>query len=134
MLAASSIAAVALIGRRYPWFTATAVFGAWNYYRCHKRSHLDPEWARENLPWHVDHHMGPDQDANWGVTSPWMDVLMGTRKPYVGTELEAKHRAQAAERAKKRANVGVPAPAQTGEEPAIAPGATVDVVPESRAA
>ena len=108
MLVASSAAAAALIGRKHPWFTATAIYGAWNYYRCHKRSHLDPEWAKENLPWHYDHHMGPDQDANWCVTKPWFDIVMGTRKPYLGTVLEAKAKARAAERAteKIRGEVG----------------------------
>ena len=104
MLAASSAAAALLIGRKYPWFTATAIYGAWNYYRCHKRAHLDPEWAREHLPWHYDHHMGPDQDANWCVTSPFFDLLMGTRKPFVGTEIEAKQKARAAERERERAD------------------------------
>ena len=103
LLAASSAAAAVLIGRKYPWFTATAVAGAWNYYRCHKRSHLEPEWAKQHLPWHYDHHMGPDQDANWCVTAPWMDILMGTRKPFVGTEIEAQQKARAAERAKQEA-------------------------------
>jgi hypothetical protein len=32
--------------------------------------------------------MGPNQDANWCVTRPWFDQLMGTRVPYVGTERE----------------------------------------------
>ena len=79
MLVASSAAAAVLVAPRFPWFTATAIYGAWNYYRCHKKAHLDPEWARKHVPWHFDHHMGPDQDANWCVTRPWFDYLMGTR-------------------------------------------------------
>jgi len=86
-----------------PFFTGTLWYSAINYYRVHKRSHLDPEWAREHLPWHYDHHMGPDQDANWCVTKPWFDNLMGTRKPYVGTEQEARDIARAAERKARRA-------------------------------
>ena len=73
-----------------PFFTATLVYGAVDYYRKHKRAHLDTEWARENLPWHYDHHMGPNQDANWCVTRPWFDHIMGTREVYVGTEQEQK--------------------------------------------
>ncbi|MFT6376099.1 MAG: hypothetical protein ACJARS_002755, partial [bacterium] len=46
-----------------PIFTATIVYSAIDYYRKHKRAHLDPEWAREHLPWHVDHHMALNQDA-----------------------------------------------------------------------
>ena len=49
-----------------PWFTVTLFASGVQYYRVHKRSHLDTDWAREHIPWHYDHHMGPDQDANWG--------------------------------------------------------------------
>lgn len=71
-----------------PFFAGTMLYASWNYYRKHKRAHLDPEWAREHLPWHYDHHMGPNQHANWCVTKPWFDLIMGTREPYVGTERE----------------------------------------------
>jgi hypothetical protein len=77
-----------------PFFTATICYSTWNYFRVHKRAHLDPEWGKQNLPWHYDHHMGPDQDANWGVTKPWFDVLLGTRKPYLGTERATPARKQ----------------------------------------
>ncbi len=86
-----------------PFFTATVAYSAINYYRKHKRSHLDPEWAREHLPWHYDHHMGPNQDANWCVTRPWFDHVMGTRIPYVGTERERQDRERAARRAERKA-------------------------------
>jgi hypothetical protein len=89
-----------------PFFTATVVWSALDYYRKHKRSHEDPEWARKHLPWHYDHHMGPDQDKNWCVTHPWFDVVMGTRRPYVGTQRELEDRARnekAIERRKARA-------------------------------
>lgn len=73
-----------------PFFVGTVLYHAAKYYRVHKRSHLDPQWAKEHLPWHYDHHMGKDQDQNWGVTYPYFDQLMGTRKKYVGTpEYEA---------------------------------------------
>lgn len=73
-----------------PFFVGTAWYSTLNYYRKHKRSHQDPEWAREHLTWHYDHHMGPKQDANWCVTRPWFDILMGTRVPYAYTEREAR--------------------------------------------
>lgn len=62
-----------------PLFTATLWYSAINYYYCHRKSHDNPEWAREHLPWHVDHHLGRDQDMNWCVTKPWFDYIMGTR-------------------------------------------------------
>jgi len=39
--------------------------------------------------WH-DHHMGPNQEANWCVTQPWFDYVMGTRELYAGTPREAR--------------------------------------------
>lgn len=82
-----------------PFFTGTTLYCMWNYYRKHKRAHLEPEWAREHLPWHYDHHMGPNQHANWCVTFPLFDYVMGTREPYLGTEREAKDRARRERRA-----------------------------------
>ena len=84
-----------------PLFTATLFYCGARYYQIHRRSHLDPEWARQHVPWHYDHHMGPHQDANWCVTRPWFDHLMGTREPYVGTEREASDQ-QRAERLEER--------------------------------
>lgn len=75
-----------------PWFVLTSYYTSYRYYRVHKRAHQDPEWARQHVPWHYDHHMGPNQDANWCVTKPWFDVLMGTREPYAGTEREQSDR------------------------------------------
>lgn len=75
-----------------PFFTATVILSIANYYRVHKRSHLDPEWARRHLPWHVDHHMGKNQNENWCVTHPLFDWVMGTRRRYVGTEAETAAR------------------------------------------
>ncbi len=92
-----------------PFFTLTVLACGANYYRVHERSHLDPEWARAHVPWHYDHHMGPNQDANWCVTQPWADRLMGTRIPYVGTEREAADEARrAAFRASKANKPEVP--------------------------
>jgi len=62
-----------------PWFVAVNVISAIRYHTVHKRAHLDPSWAKEHLPWHYDHHMGANQDANWGVRSDWVDRAMGTR-------------------------------------------------------
>lgn len=86
-----------------PFFTGAVLYSIARYYRVHKRAHLDPAWAREHLPWHYDHHMGPDQDRNWCVTRPWFDRLMGTRDPYVGTEREAQDRARRARARARRA-------------------------------
>ena len=65
-----------------PIFYTTLVICAIRYYLIHKKSHLDTEWAKKHLPWHYDHHMGTNQDANWGVTTDWIDRLLGTRIKY----------------------------------------------------
>jgi len=86
----------------------------------HKLYHLDPEWAREHLSWHYDHHMGTDQDANWCVTHPWFDELMGTRQPYAGTEREARD-VRKRERLDARRNAEAKASSISSDEGAAAP-------------
>lgn len=71
-----------------PGFVAGAWCSSAAYYYMHKKSHLDPEWAKKWVPWHYDHHMGPNQHKNWCVTSPLFDYVMGTRVPFVGTAAE----------------------------------------------
>lgn len=73
------VAATTLVAPVAPFFTLGTYYGAWRYWTLHSKAHLDPEWARQNLPWHYDHHMNSNQDANWCVTRPWFDYLMGTR-------------------------------------------------------
>lgn len=63
-----------------PLYVATLWYSAANYYRLHRKAHENPDWAREHLPWHYDHHMGRNADANWCVTRPWFDYLLGTRE------------------------------------------------------
>lgn len=71
------------------------VLGVWcnsvAYYGIHRKCHLDPVWGRKYTPWHMDHHLGPNQDKNWCVTWPLFDWILGTREPYIGTERERKH-------------------------------------------
>ena len=86
-----------------PFFTGAVWYSIWRYHQVHKRSHLDPEWAKRELSWHYDHHMGPEQDANWCVSKPWFDHLMGTRQPYVGTLREKQDEAKRAKRLHKEA-------------------------------
>ena len=94
-----------------PFFTLTVWACAANYYRVHKKSHMDPAWAKEHLPWHVDHHMGKDQDANWCVTWPLTDWILGTRQKYVGTAAHAADEARLVARvAEARARQEQPSP------------------------
>jgi len=77
-----------------PSFVATLFVHGLIYHRLHRWSHLDPEFARKWLPWHYDHHMGPNQNMNWCVTWPLFDWIMGTREVYYGTDKEREDRAR----------------------------------------
>jgi len=65
-----------------PLLYYTLIVCAIRYFKIHKKSHLDTEWCKKHLPWHYDHHMGKNQDANWGVTTDWVDRAVGTRIKY----------------------------------------------------
>ena len=62
----------------YIWFGL--LFHALVYYFVHRKCHLDVEWGKKWVPWHYQHHMGKDQNCNWGVTNPVFDYIFGTRK------------------------------------------------------
>lgn len=66
----------------FPVFFLTVTYCTINYYYTHKWSHENPEWAKKNLRWHWEHHMGRNQHANYCVTQPWFDYIAGTRVHY----------------------------------------------------
>lgn len=72
-------AATTLVFPVAPFFTLGTYYAAGKYFYVHRRAHLDPEWGKKHVPWHYDHHMNTNQDANWCVTRPWFDYIMGTR-------------------------------------------------------
>ena len=66
----------------YPLAYFALVYSTIKYFYVHRKTHTDIEWAKTHAPWHYDHHMGRNQDANWCVTKPWFDYVMGTRVYY----------------------------------------------------
>jgi hypothetical protein len=60
-----------------PWFFATLVVSAIEYYWVHRKSHLNPAWAEVHLHWHWAHHM-KNQNKSWGVRSNLIDRILGT--------------------------------------------------------
>ena len=86
-----------------PYFTAAVVYACGTYLYRHKKCHLDPEWGRIHMTSHYDHHMGTNQDANWCVTRPWFDWILGTRDRYAFTARETRRRLEALKRALGRA-------------------------------
>ena len=71
-----------------PAFYVMLLHAAAVYYFIHRKSHINFEWAKQTVPWHYDHHMGPNQHANYGVRSDLMDRIFKTRVPYHGTTKE----------------------------------------------
>ena len=78
-----------------PWFTATVWYSSLNYLYKHQKSHADADWCRKHMKHHYDHHMGRNQDANWCVTQPWFDHIMGTRIDYEYSNGRAAQRSTA---------------------------------------
>lgn len=133
----SMAAAVSPLFPVAPWFVGTLWASGAAYYAVHRQSHLNPAWARKWVPWHYDHHMGANQHANWCVTFPLMDYVMGTRVPYVGTEAERldqqKEQLRAVSRAEfaaRRQAAGSAAGEADGES-AAAGDSSADVVPQT---
>ena len=50
------------------------------YYYMHRKFHVDPTWGKKWMRCHWDHHMGVNQNINWGVTNPVLDYILGTRR------------------------------------------------------
>lgn len=79
---------VLMLASNINWYFVWPVLFFWfcfftiAYYLIHKYSHQYPEFTKKYLRWHWDHHMGIDQNKNWGVTSPLWDYILGTRVKY----------------------------------------------------
>lgn len=65
-----------------PGFTLGALGSGVAYLVLHRYSHLHPDWGKRWMPHHWDHHMGKNQDANFCVTWPLWDWILGTRIKY----------------------------------------------------
>lgn len=63
-----------------PFFVGTVWYFMLRYYFVHRVAHTQPDYAKKFLPWHYDHHMGKDQNANWCIQFPMFDYILGTRK------------------------------------------------------
>ena len=63
----------------FPYAYFTLLYSLVMYYVLHRKAHTNVEWGKKWLPWHYDHHMGKNQHVNWGVRSPVMDYIFGTR-------------------------------------------------------
>ena len=68
-----------------PYFYFTLMVCSVRYFYVHQKSHIDIKWGIQKIPWHYDHHMGKDQDANWGVTTDIWDIILKTRKKGIKT-------------------------------------------------
>ena len=67
----------------YPPFALTAIAYAAAYMVLHRMSHTYVDFFKKWMPWHYEHHMGKNQNANWCVLFPMMDYIMGTRERWL---------------------------------------------------
>ena len=67
----------------WPSFAWTAISYAFVYVILHRKTHQHVEFFKKWCPWHYEHHMGRNQNANWCVVCPMMDYIMGTREKWL---------------------------------------------------
>jgi sterol desaturase/sphingolipid hydroxylase (fatty acid hydroxylase superfamily) len=91
-----------------PYFTFAVLFSSFNYLYRHRKAHIDVEWGKKHMPHHYDHHMGPNQDANWCVSYPWFDWILGTRVRSDAKPKRVAPRAKSAARAPSMAPLSTP--------------------------
>ena len=61
-----------------PWFFVAILWSGFMYYFLHRLSHNYPIFAGKFMPWHVAHHLDKNQNLNWGVRLPIVDIFLGT--------------------------------------------------------
>ena len=62
------------------------------YYFTHKYIHLNVEWGKTYRPWHYEHHMGSNQEKNFGVVDCVFDYILKTREKFHETSISSKER------------------------------------------
>ena len=85
---AESVGMVFLVLLHFPLISIS--LGAWlgvtlyalSFKIIHGIQHRNPEFTKNHMKWHWDHHM-KSPNKNFGVVVPWMDYLFGTRKKYL---------------------------------------------------
>jgi hypothetical protein len=59
----------------FPYSYGTLLICLLMYYFIHKKVHTNVSWGEKWIPWHYAHHMGKDQNKNWGVRLPIIDII-----------------------------------------------------------
>ena len=67
-------------------FATTAILYALFYMIIHRQTHIHVSFFKKWMPWHYEHHMGRNQNANWCVVCPLMDHIMGTRVKWLSKD------------------------------------------------
>jgi len=70
----------------FPVFAGVVLAYATVYIFLHRKTHEHVEFFKKWCPWHYEHHMGKNQNANWCVVCPLMDHIMGTREKWLEKE------------------------------------------------
>ena len=66
-------------------FAIVAMLYAFVYMVLHRKTHQHVDFFKKWRPWHYEHHMGKNQNANWCVVCPVMDHVMGTMEKWLNT-------------------------------------------------
>ena len=67
-------------------FAIIAILYALFYLTIHRQTHIHVNFFKKWMPWHYEHHMGRNQNANWCVVCPLMDHIMGTRVKWLSKD------------------------------------------------
>ena len=65
----------------FPYAYLVLLMSGVAYFAAHALSHLFPATMVRFMPWHRWHHLGKNQNMNYGVRLPIIDVIAGTYKP-----------------------------------------------------
>lgn len=65
----------------FPYAYLMLIMSGFAYFAAHALSHVIPTIMQKIMPWHTWHHLEKNQNMNYGVRLPIIDILVGTYKP-----------------------------------------------------
>ncbi len=65
----------------FPYAYAVLLLSGILYFTVHALTHIMPVVMAKIIPWHSWHHLGKNQNMNYGVRLPIIDIVAGTYEP-----------------------------------------------------
>ena len=65
----------------FPYAYVVLLLSGALYFVVHALTHVAPKIMAHVIPWHSWHHLNKDQNMNYGVRLPIIDIVAGTYKP-----------------------------------------------------